>query len=304
MSVPRAAVVILGSNSTRMLVADVTKERSNPVRRRIETHLFQGLDADGLLSTEAIGRAAQSAGDLCKMAREAGAGALFVLATSAAREARNANELARAVRDPCQTEMWVISGELEALYAYLGAVSVLADPGATGVIDIGGGSAEMVWGRDGEIAFSRSIPMGASRLDLLHPIRTPADVPIAVNLAADAIAQAPIPNNHPAQWLLVGGTGAALKDIALGLPAASSMPDTYTIDRAAIAAQLTRFAALTPAERVLVPGLPHGREHIYPTGLAVLLALMDALTIDRVTVTLRNNTDGFLYWYALSNHSA
>jgi exopolyphosphatase/pppGpp-phosphohydrolase len=61
---------------------------------------------------------------------------------------------------------------------------------------------------------------------------------------------------------------------------------------------LNHMASLTPEERLRVTGLPPGREHIFPTGLAVLLAVMDTLGIAQGTVTLRNNTDGFLYAYA------
>ena len=81
----------------------------------------------------------------------AGAQDVYLLATSAARDARNTSELADVVRGQTGLEMWVISGEMEALFSYLGAVSALHHPGETGVIDIGGGSAEVVLGQGGEI---------------------------------------------------------------------------------------------------------------------------------------------------------
>lgn len=301
---PRAGVVILGSNSTRMLTADGTKSLTNPVRGRVETQLFMGLSPDGLLRKDVMERAAQSAGTLCRQARSAGAEKLFILATSAARDARNTQDLAQAVRSLCGAEMWVISGQMEALYAYLGAVSALDDPGSTGVIDLGGGSAEVIWGRDGAIIFSRSVQMGAARLNMLRPIHTPGDVAPALEIASEAVRNVPWPDKKPERWLLVGGTGSALKDIALGLSAASPVPDTLTVARDIVVEQLMRFAAATPGERALVPGLPRGREHIYPTGLAVLLSLMDVLGIVSITVTLRNNTDGFLYWYASSQRTS
>lgn len=299
MSENRTGVVILGSNSTRMLTADDGLALTNPVRGRVETQLYQGLDGQHMLRPAAIARAAQSARMLIDQARAAGAQDVYLLATSAARDARNTSELADVVRGQTGLEMWVISGEMEALFSYLGAVSALHHPGETGVIDIGGGSAEVVLGQGGDITFARSVQMGASRLHTLHPVAAPDDVPQALAIAEDAVRGIAWPAPAPREWLLVGGTGSALKDIALGLPAASPVPDTYTFDRALAAAQLSRFAALTPDERRAVPGLPHGREHIYPTGLCVLNTLMGALSIDRMTVTLRNNTDGFLYWRSL-----
>lgn len=295
MSAARAGVVIIGSNSTRMLTADINESLSDPARSRVETRLFLGLSDDKMLSGEAIAAAADSAALLYRQALDAGAGRVFLLATSAARDARNAAELAAQVRARCGAELWVLSGRMEALYGYLGAASGFPGAGPVGVIDIGGGSTEIAWGAGDAIAFSRSFQMGAGRLHAQCPIHTAADIAAARAAAARAFAEPGWPGAPPGRWLLVGGTGSALKDIALGLPAASPSPEYFDFDRALAQSQLELMASLTPAQRASVPGLPAGREHIYPAGLAVLLAAMDALGAGRATVTLRNNTHGFLY---------
>lgn len=289
----RAGVIILGSNSTRMLVADIPG-LTRPVRGRVETRLFLGMDERQNMADDAIRRAAQSAGQLCSQAREEGAQRIFVLATSAARDARNTADLARAVQEACGCAPWILSGQMEARYAYLGAASAV--PGDVGVIDIGGGSTEVVWGTGEDITYAHSFQLGAARLHAQHAIRTPQDIAPALELAAGALGAFPQP--IPDKWMLVGGTGAALKDIALRLPAASPTPEEFAFDRALVSEQLNHMASLTPEERLRVTGLPPGREHIFPTGLAVLLAVMDTLGIGQGTVTLRNNTDGFLYAYA------
>lgn len=296
MTPSRAAVVVIGSNSTRMLTADAVRALSNPVRGRVETRLFLSMDRGGFFSEEGIAGAMRSVCLLKEQAEQAVAEEISLLATSAARDAANTAALARAIRDATGLEMLVLDNRLEALLSYLGAVSALEAGVSAGVIDVGGGSVEVAVGTGGQIAYTASLQLGASRLYAGYPINVPEDVAPALDAAAQiACALPPLPF-RPERWIVVGGTGMALRDIMLALPAGTVVEANYPFTRDDALAQLSMLAALPPEKRRGVTGLPAGREHILPTGLAALLAVMDAVGAGAAEVTARCNCDGFLLY--------
>ena len=106
----------------------------------------------------------------------------------------------------------------------------------------------------------------------------------------------------PSRWLLVGGTGTALLGLIRGSLAHAAPDEPFTLGQAEAALQLLEHT--DPALRALLPGMTPGREHILPTGLAILCELMDRLGIDTMAATARNNCDGLLYDLALGNPRA
>src|SRR4051812_33194812 len=147
------AVVDMGTNSTRLLVANVDGhgEVEEIERRSIVTRLGQGVDSSGRLADEAIARVFTALEEYRSLIDEHSAGTVVALATSAVRDSENGDEFRAALRDRFGFEARTISGDEEARLTFLGATSARTDRDQpTLVIDIGGGSTELVVGRPGE----------------------------------------------------------------------------------------------------------------------------------------------------------
>ena len=154
----RIAVIVIGSNSTRLLVADECAELTNPIRDRIETHLFLGMSAEGNLSEEAMQRTSSAVSMLKEKANPAKL--IGVFATSASRDAKNADLFAEMICQATGETLRILSGEEEATFSFLGA----SCGKRCGVIDIGGGSTEIALGDETELRHACSLQLGASRL--------------------------------------------------------------------------------------------------------------------------------------------
>src|SRR5215213_352885 len=186
----RVGVIDLGTNSSRLLIADVEAGRLTEVERRTTiTRLGEGLDASGRLSDEAIARVADAVAGYRDLLDGHDAGQVVCVATSAMRDAENGGDLADLLRRRHDVDPRVISGDEEARLTFLGATSGRPGGDATLVIDIGGGSTEFVVGRPGEEpSFHASTRMGSVRHTERHlHSDPPADEGLAA-LAADADA--------------------------------------------------------------------------------------------------------------------
>ncbi len=298
MSVPRIGVVAVGSNSVRMLTANLDAALSQPVRGRVETALFLSMDEKKRFSEEAMERVAQAVASLCRQARAAGAQQLRMIGTSAMRDAVNRNELDFyiAATSPALLNR-IISGEEEAQLSFLGATCVPPRPGVLGMIDIGGGSTEVATGTADEgLRFSRSLQLGASRLLMQQRIDTPRDL-----AAARHMVRAMLKSNLPAlpepaqEWTLVGGTGTTLAGMVEGLTYHDTLPEGIVLTLETVSEWLTRLADMTASQRSALPGMPPTRVHILPTGLAILEGVMEHVSIPQLRVSQRNNLDGYLY---------
>src|SRR6201991_2248146 len=143
----RVAVIDIGSNSTRLLVADVEGGRVRPVERRSTvTRLGRGVDLSGRLAAEAIEAACAAVDPYVATVQELGAEAIDAVATSAVRDAENGSAFIAELRERFALSARVLDGDEEARLTYLGATSEHPPAAPTLVIDIGGGSTEMVVG--------------------------------------------------------------------------------------------------------------------------------------------------------------
>lgn len=285
----KRAVIVIGSNSTRYVSADPENARIVPVRRRVETRLFLHME-DHCLSPQAVD---DTAAGVARFVREADAPLLGVYATSATRDARNADALARAIREACGLPLTVLSGPEEAAASFYGA----AGDAPAGIIDIGGGSTEFAIGAGMRIDGAVSLQLGASRLFTLHPIHAARDVPAALEGAAVVIAG--LPENIQAhqgveRFYSVGGTGTACARLLLAEAGKTEGIEGFVLTRDEVYRKLLEVAAVTRDKRALIPGFPPTRIDILPTGMAILIAAMDGLRLADVAVTERCNADGLL----------
>lgn len=297
MSDRRVGVIAIGSNSVRMLTANLDESLSSPVRGREETALFLSMNEKKHLSEEAMERTARAVSLLARKAQDAGAQELRLIATCAMRDAANRNDLDFYVAATAPLLInRIISGEEEARLSYLAATAIPPQAGLQGMIDIGGGSTEVAVGADGQVQTARSMQLGASRLLNWQAINSEQDVLTASKLAADVVLAAlPADLPQPDHWALVGGTGVTLVSLIQGLPFPMQPEDNTLVQAHEVEHWLYHLARLTPHERAQIPGMPLSRLHILPTGLCILHTLMQRLSIPQVRVTQRTNLDGYLY---------
>jgi exopolyphosphatase/guanosine-5'-triphosphate,3'-diphosphate pyrophosphatase len=175
MDTTRRAVIDVGTNSVKLLVADVAGHEVRPVcEQSKQTRLGHGFYETHRLRPEAITATATAVANFVALANEAQVASILVFATSAAREALNREELTAAVERASGLRVEVISGEQEADWGFQGVTS---DPELAQtpllLLDVGGGSAQFILGRDGNKQLRHSFPLGTVRLMEMFPLSDP-----------------------------------------------------------------------------------------------------------------------------------
>jgi exopolyphosphatase / guanosine-5'-triphosphate,3'-diphosphate pyrophosphatase len=302
----RVAAVDCGTNSIRLLIADVDPDRSTltDVDRRMEiVRLGQGVDTTGRLAPDALDRTLTALSGYAALVAERGAEAVRMVATSATRDAANADEFVRRVTEVLGTGPEVASGDGEARLSFLGATAELGPqvPSPYLVVDISGGSTEFVLGADGEVTSALSVDIGCVRMTERH-LR--ADPPSGAQIAAAtadidaAIARAAAVVDATQARTLVGlaGSVTTVAGIALELPGY----DPERLHHARIsAAQVhevtTRLLAQTRAERARIPVMHPGRIDVIGAGALILDRLMIQLGLAEVLVSEHDILDGIAW---------
>lgn len=168
-AVTRVAAIDCGTNSIRLLVADIEGAALQDVERRMEiVRLGAGVDRTGVLDPEALQRTFAVIADYRARIRELGAEKVRFVATSATRDAANREVFVEGVREILGVEPEVISGQEEAELSFAGATSVAASPDPVLVVDIGGGSTELVLGAGGRVISQISLDVGSVRMRERH----------------------------------------------------------------------------------------------------------------------------------------
>ena len=162
----RRAVIDVGTNSIKLLIADVSGHDVRPVHEESrQTRLGKGFYDTHRLQPEAIARTAEAVWEFAQIARERNAGSIRIIATSAARDAQNPGDLTSTIERVSGLKVIIISGEQEAEWAFQGVTTdaELAKPPLL-LLDVGGGSAQFILGQGEHKHFVRSFPVGAVRL--------------------------------------------------------------------------------------------------------------------------------------------
>jgi exopolyphosphatase / guanosine-5'-triphosphate,3'-diphosphate pyrophosphatase len=215
----RAACIDIGSNTTRLLVADVDQGRLEVVTQdKVYTELGRELHAHGRIGASKLGELVAVVEAQVAAAQRLGATQTRAVATAAVRRAANGRRLAREVAERTGTEIEILSAGEEARLAFSGAVGMLDEPptGLVGVVDVGGGSSELVVGEPGWTpAWWESVPLGSSSVTdrWLHsdPPR-PSELGVALERVRDAVERLSPP--RPGRGLAVGGSATSLSRVA------------------------------------------------------------------------------------------
>ena len=280
------AVVDIGSNSTRLLIAELDGERVSRelVRHSEVTRLGAGVDADGRLRDDAMARVYATLDGYKAEIDEHGVQTAVAVLTSAVRDSANGEEFATTVRDRYGLEPHVLSGDQEAELTFMGATSE-RDPGdrtPTLVLDIGGGSTEMIIGSRGEVGFHVSTQAGVVRQTERHLHADPPEQAEMDALVADV--HQILEDNVPADQRDGVGHGIAVAGTATSLAAIAQHLDPYDPERVhgyVLSADeceriLGELAAMTLEQRRHVPGLHPDRA---PTIVAGVLIFREVLRL-------------------------
>jgi len=291
----RVAVVDIGTNSTRLLVADVGPDGAVTEldRRSTVTRLGQGVDASGVLAPRAMERVFATLTEYrAAMDAHAVEGTTAVL-TSAVRDAANGDAFTARVRDDFRLEAATLSGDEEAALSFLGATSArpAGAPAPIVVIDIGGGSTEFVVGARGAVSFHVSTQAGVVRHGERHLHTDPPEAAALDALAADARAvyEAAVPGStrdEVVAGVAVAGTATQLAAIAQELePYDPARVHGFRLDLETVQALRARLAALPEAERRGVRGLDPARAPTIVPGAVLMAEAMRTFGLEEVEVS-------------------
>ena len=290
LAVLRVAVIDVGTNSARLLVADVEAGRVAPIERRSTvTRLGRGVDLSGRLSAEAIEDACAAIGEYVEAIATHDVEAVDVIATSAVRDAENGSAFVAELRERFALSARVLDGEEEARLTYLGATSEHSPTVPTLVIDIGGGSTELIVGHGEQIDFHTSLQAGVVRHTERH---IGSDPPTAIELeglAADIrgqIESALEPGITATEGIAVAGTPTSLAAVEMELvPYDPERVHGHVLELRSIQRMLSRLASVPLAERIEIPGLHPERAPTIVAGVVILVEAMRAFGLDRITVS-------------------
>ena len=288
----RVAAVDTGTNSTRLLVADVVDGRVEEVARRLTiTRLGEGVDENGRLLSSALARVHACLAGYRDEAEVLGAVRTLAIATSAVRDADNGREFLAEIESSYGFTTRLLSGEEEAALTFRGVSSDRSVSDGTLLVDIGGGSTELVLGGPGAVAFSTSLQLGCVRLTERF---LASDPPTESELdVCSAYVRAELPPLAPAGAIGVAGTVTTIAALDLGLH--EYEPERihrHRIARASVERELARLAVLPVAARRNVPGLEPGRAPVIVAGALILREVLRAYDLDEIEASERDNLHG------------
>jgi exopolyphosphatase/guanosine-5'-triphosphate,3'-diphosphate pyrophosphatase len=298
----RVAAIDCGTNSIRLLIADIDGNNFREVVRDMEiVRLGQGVDETGQFHPDAIARTLAAVDKFAAEIAKRGVEKIRFCATSATRDATNRHLFVDGVRDRLGIELEVISGDEEAALSFAGAIKDL-DPnnGPFLVVDIGGGSTEFVFGTS-TVEAARSVNIGCVRMTERHFASDPATVQQIESARTDiqaAIAQAAavVPITQAKTLVAVAGTATTVAAAALNLPEY----DRYAIHLSRISAQQTHdaatmFATSTREQRLALGYMHPGRVDVIAAGSLVLSEIMKATGATEFVASESDILDGMAF---------
>ena len=290
----RVGVVDIGTNSTRLLVADVDDGRVTQELRRESrvTRLGQGVDATGALNPEAMERVFAVLADYRRALDGLDVSKTMAVLTSAVRDASNGTEFTNTVRERYGLDAHTIPGSEEAALTFLGATSERGPSTEEAVvIDIGGGSTEIVVGRGQDVSFFVSMQVGVVRQTERHISSDPPDPDELAALASEveAIIATEVPEDvrdRAAAAIAVAGTATSSAAIDLALdPYDAAKVHGHVMTLGRLEELLARLAQMPNEDRRDVVGLHPDRAPTIVAGVVVLVEVLRAFGLDVVEVS-------------------
>jgi exopolyphosphatase/guanosine-5'-triphosphate,3'-diphosphate pyrophosphatase len=306
----RVAAIDCGTNSIRLLIADIDTERTllTDVFRQMKiVRLGEGVDRTGRLSAAALDRTIAALGEYAALIRQVEAVAVRMVATSATRDAENSQEFTSRVKEVLGVAPEVVTGQEEAWLSFTGATRELAAISGDGleppylVTDIGGGSTEFVLGAGTGVRAGRSVNIGCVRMTERHLHGDPpsaaevaaaaADIDAALDLVAGEVAVG------EARTLVgLAGSVTTVAGIALGLAAYDSALIHHSrVSAGQVHAIATQLLAQTRAQRAAIGVMHPGRVDVIGAGALILDRIMTRFGFAEVLVSEHDILDGIAW---------
>lgn len=307
MTATRRAVIDVGTNSVKLLVADVTRRDVLPIREEsAQTRLGQGFYETHRLQPKPIAQTAEVAARFAEAARELSAQSVRVIATSAARDAKNPDDLVSAIERACGLKVEIISGEQEADWAFQGVTSApLLAAKSLLLLDVGGGSTEFIFGRGKRTYFRQSCPLGTVRLmekiphsdpptskelgDALAWVKRFLNEKVRPQLESALRQQASSATaRRQVQFVGTGGTATILARMEAKLDGFDrARIETTRLNRERVLWHMTHLWSLPLERRKRVVGLPANRADVILTGVLIYEAVMELFDFSELHVSTR-----------------
>jgi len=298
----RAAVIDLGSNSVRLLIKDISDGLLATVHRELATtRLGRGVVKNSELDRQSVADTLSVVEDFIIKAKSMGAERIFAFGTSALREAKNSGEFIKKLNE-LGLDVDILPGEKEALLSFIGARAGLGLSETALVMDIGGGSTELILGKE-QILKSVSLPLGAVRFTELYFKSEPPNFD-DVTKAGEKIRELcfefasyfkEIQDENKVVAVGVGGTLTTLAamDQKLEIYDADKVHG-YVLKKASIDNIYSKLLKLTTDEKRKLPGLMPQRADIIAAGTFIARSIMENLDIDEITVSETDLMEGYL----------
>ncbi|WP_432881038.1 exopolyphosphatase [Kribbella sp. CA-245084] len=293
----RVAAVDCGTNSIRLLIADLVDGQLVEVDRRMTiVRLGQGVDATGTFAPEALARVFAACEDFASVLESKAVSRIRFVATSAARDVSNRDAFFTGVQERIGVQPEIISGREEAELSFRGATTSLDLPAPYLVADIGGGSTELVLGNSDGLIAAQSLDIGSVRLTERHVTTdptSPAEL-AAITRDVDALLDSTTVALAQARALIgVAGTCTTVAAVALGLP----QYDRTAVHHAHLSADHLRQATTwlttsTRTARSAVPSIHPGRVDVIGAGAVILQRLFNRLDLNELLISEHDILDG------------
>lgn len=298
----RVAAIDIGTNSIRLLKAEIINGRLMSGNKELNmTRIGEGVNETGMLSEAGMERSVSALVDFENKAREWGAEKIYALATSAVRDSKNRDEFLKRVNDACGLNIEVISGDQEAKIGFLGVLAGVEEiNGSILVIDVGGGSTELIVGDSDGIAFAHSANVGAVRMTGKHittdPITNEEYALVERDIALiteDVLIE--LKRHNISKAIGIGGTATTLGAMKLEMETYDRFKiQNSSVDIEDISRINAELKALTVKERMELKGLQPKRADIILAGSMVIEHILSELGVDRMYVSDFDNLEGCL----------
>ena len=298
----RVAAIDCGTNSIRLLIADIDGSNFREIYRTMEiVRLGQGVDQNKAFHPDAIARTLAAVDLFAQEISKRGVEHIRFCATSATRDATNRELFIDGVKQRLGVEPEVISGEEEARLSFIGATKEFAQSDAPFlVVDIGGGSTEFVYGHS-DVEFAKSVNIGCVRMTERNIHSDPPKTEEIENARRDiqeaiAVAASIVPITEAKTLIAVAGTATSVAASALNL----ERYDRHLIHLSRVSAEQTHhvaltFAAMNAEERSHVGFLHPGRADVFAAGSLVLSEIMKATGAKEFVASEADILDGIAW---------
>jgi len=282
----------MGSNSTRLLVAEVDGGRIRELERHSTvTRLGRGVDTSRKLSADAMEDVCNTVAGYLELVESHDVDQLVAVATSAVRDAENSGAFCGELRERFDLSARVLSGDDEARLTYLGAIHDRPATDGALVIDIGGGSTELVVGSGSDVAWHASLDAGTVRHTERHLAHDPAEQTELETLAGDV--RSLIDGALSGSDFARAQSGIGVAGTPTSLAAIEQQLDPYDPDAvhgsalklATVQRMLSELAAKSLSERLEVTGLHPGRAPTIVAGVVILIQVMRAFGLTEIEVS-------------------